>query len=115
MRLARESADKNLVALGQVRRVGDVNQLVVRPQEAVAAVQTLAQAYADYYAAAGDYNRAQFQLYRALGNPAQTLTAVSSAAVGSPASTGPPASNGPPDAATPEVLPLPPAEQAPGA
>ena len=35
------------------------------------AIQALAQAYNDYYGAVGDYNRAQFRLYRALGNPAQ--------------------------------------------
>jgi outer membrane protein TolC len=73
-RLAADSADKNLAALGQVRRVGEVNQLVVRPLEAVAAVQALAQAYTDYYTAVADYNRAQFQLYRALGHPGQCLT-----------------------------------------
>jgi len=44
---------------------------VIRPLEAVASVQALAQAYADYYGAIGDYNRAQFRLYRALGAPAQ--------------------------------------------
>ncbi|HXD86948.1 MAG TPA: hypothetical protein VN641_10665, partial [Urbifossiella sp.] len=51
-------------------RVGEVNQLLVRPQEVLAAMQTLAQAYTDYYAAVADSNRAQFQLYRALGRPA---------------------------------------------
>ncbi len=69
VKLAVESADKNLAALGQVRRVGEVNQLLVRPQEVLAAMQTLAQAYTDYYAAVADSNRAQFQLYRALGRP----------------------------------------------
>jgi outer membrane protein TolC len=78
LRLAGESADRNLVALGQVRRVGDVNELVVRPLEAVTAVQVLAQAYVDYYAAVADHNRAQFQLYRALGHPAACLAAATS-------------------------------------
>jgi hypothetical protein len=36
----------------------------------------LQQAYADYYLSINDYNRAQFQLYRALGNPAQALAMV---------------------------------------
>ena len=49
-------------------------QLVVRPQEVVAAFQTLEQSYRDFYGAAADYNRAQFRLYRALGHPAQCLT-----------------------------------------
>jgi outer membrane protein TolC len=68
---ALKSADKNLIALGETKGVGGQILLLVRPQEAVAAVQALAQAYADYYAAVGDFNRAQFRLYRALGQPAQ--------------------------------------------
>ena len=47
--------------------------LVVRPFEAVAAVQALAQSYADYYGAVADANRAQFHLYRALGQPARCV------------------------------------------
>jgi outer membrane protein TolC len=89
VRLAVDSADKNLAALGQVRRVGEVNQLVVRPQEAVAAVQALAQAYADYYTAVADSNRAQFQLYRALGHPAHCLNNATSPPVLLPATTVP--------------------------
>jgi outer membrane protein TolC len=73
IRSARASADKNLVALRQPRAVGGTLQLLVRPQEAVASVQALAQAYTDYYAAVADSNRAQFRLYRALGQPAQAL------------------------------------------
>ena len=67
------SADKNLAALSQPKVVGNVVVLLVRPQEAVQAVQALAQAYADYYGAVADFNRAQFRLYRALGRPAQCL------------------------------------------
>jgi len=65
-----DSADRNLEGLGQTKRAGDLMVLVIRPQEAVPPVQALAQAYGDYYAAIADYNRAQFRLYRALGNPA---------------------------------------------
>src|SRR5262249_37560204 len=36
-------------------------------------VQALAQAYASYYGAVADANRAQFRLYRALGEPAQLV------------------------------------------
>jgi outer membrane protein TolC len=69
-----ESANKNLEGLGQTRRVGNVALLVIRPQEVVAAVQALAQAYNNYYGAVADYDRAQFRLYRALGQPAQAIT-----------------------------------------
>src|SRR5262249_9398879 len=74
LRDALESVKLNFEGLGQTKRAGNLLILVVRPQEAVAAVQALAQAYADYYGALGDHNRAQFRLYRALGHPAQCLT-----------------------------------------
>lgn len=73
IRSALNSADKNLIALGQTKGVGNQVALLVRPQEAVAAVQALAQAYIDYYGAVADSNRAQFRLYRALGQPAQCV------------------------------------------
>jgi outer membrane protein TolC len=73
VKAARASAEKNLAALRTTREAAGAKQPLVRPQEAVAAVQALAQAYADYYGAVADYDRAQFRLYRALGNPAQTL------------------------------------------
>ena len=44
-----------------------------RPQEVVAALQQLQQAYINYYTSTNDYNRAQFRLFRAMGYPAQRL------------------------------------------
>jgi outer membrane protein TolC len=73
VRLAVDSYNKNLVGLGQIHRSGELVQTIVRPQEAIAAIQSLAQAYADYFRAVADSNRAQFRLYRAMGQPAQTL------------------------------------------
>lgn len=67
------TAEKNLQGLGQTKRAGEQLILVFRPQEAVAAVTALDQAYRDYYQAVGDHNRAQFRLYRALGHPAEAL------------------------------------------
>jgi hypothetical protein len=70
-----ESANKNFEGLGQTKTAGGrVIVLVIRPQEVVAAIQALAQAYGDYYGAVADFNRAQFRLYRALGQPAQLLS-----------------------------------------
>jgi outer membrane protein TolC len=72
----KESVDlveKSLLGMNQTRRVGDVLVLIVRPQEVVAAVQSLGTANSDYYSAVADYNRAQFRLYRALGHPGQCL------------------------------------------
>jgi len=74
LREALLSATQNLEALGQTKRVGgNIVILVIRPQEVVAALQSLSQAYYNYYGSVADYNRAQFRLYRALGNPAQQL------------------------------------------
>jgi outer membrane protein TolC len=70
---AAETAEKNLRGLVPGKRVGEQLVLIFRPQEAVAAVAALDQAYRDYYAAVADHNRAQFSLYRALGHPAEYL------------------------------------------
>ncbi|MBI3824149.1 MAG: TolC family protein [Planctomycetes bacterium] len=70
---AADSVDKNFQGLSQTRRAGDLIILMVRPQEVIAAVQSLSQAYSNYYGAVADYNRAQFRLYRALGYPAAYL------------------------------------------
>lgn len=84
VRTAMLSVEKNLAALSQTRGVGNQQVTLVRPQEVVAAIQALAQAYIDYYGAVADANRAQFRLYRALGQPSQYLlreqTAISVAA-----------------------------------
>jgi len=78
---------EGLQALGQTQRLGEGGpiQLVMRPLEVVAAIQMLQQAYADYYLSINDYNRAQFQLYRALGQPAQLI--IDSANCAAPAPT----------------------------
>lgn len=86
-----ELVQKNTEGLGQTRRIGDALTLVVRPQEAVAALQAFAQANTDFFAAVADYNRAQFRLYRALGHPAQCLAgAVSDVPQGSTPVPAPP-------------------------
>src|SRR5262249_6912617 len=72
---ALEVARENIKNVGQTKRTsGNLIVLLIRPQEAVASVEALVQAYNDYYGAVADYNRAQFRLYRALGHPAQLLT-----------------------------------------
>jgi hypothetical protein len=73
LREARASADKNLQGVGQLRRNGEMVSLMFRPQEAVQSLQALSNAYNDFYLAVAERNRAQFQMYRALGNPAQAL------------------------------------------
>jgi outer membrane protein TolC len=63
----------NLRGMGETIRFGDLLQLVNRPQEVVASVQQLRQAYDNYFGSIADYNRAQFRLFRALGYPAGIL------------------------------------------
>ncbi len=83
-----QSADMNVAGLSQTRSAGNLLIPVIRPQEAVASFQALAQAYADYYGAVADYDRAQFALYHALGHPAQ---AVATQDLAPPAPAPPPA------------------------
>lgn len=61
------------IGLRQTRGAGGMLELINRPQEAVAALQQLDQAYDAYFSAVADYNRAQFQLFRAMGYPARCL------------------------------------------
>ena len=73
LKAAVQSADKNMIALGQTKGSGAMMLLLVRPQEVVSAIQAVSQANVDYYGAVADANRAQFRLYRALGQPAECL------------------------------------------
>jgi outer membrane protein TolC len=80
----------NLKGLSETVRAGELLQLVNRPQEVVAALQQLQQAYINYYTSANDYNRAQFQLFRALRYPARSLACGDSLGAVIPADTSRP-------------------------
>ena len=60
--------------LGQTRRFGNVLQLIFRPQEVVFSLKLLKLAYDAYYATVAEYNTAQFELFHALGYPAQEVS-----------------------------------------
>ena len=77
LKAAAETVKTHLEGLAQTRRIGDTQILVFRPQEAVAAVQALDQAYRDYVGAVADTNRAAFRMYRAVGRPPEGLRATS--------------------------------------
>ena len=62
--------------LGQTNRFGNLLVLINRPQEAVYALQLLYVAFEEYFTTVAEYNRAQFDLFHALGYPAQTVAAV---------------------------------------
>jgi outer membrane protein TolC len=59
--------------LKHTSRFGDVLVLISRPQEAVYALQLLMKAFDEYYTTVAEYNRAQFELFHALGYPAREV------------------------------------------
>ena len=65
-------SDLNDGTLGALA-AGDLLMLVNRPQEVVASLQQLDNAYKAYFQAVQDYNRSQFRLFRAMGYPAEVL------------------------------------------
>ena len=65
----------NYEGLAQTKRFGNVLVQIYRPQEAVVALQQLMTAYNQYFATVADYNRAQFELFHALGYPAAEVSA----------------------------------------
>lgn len=70
---ALSSFNGNLKGLSETTRFGNQLQLVIRPQEVVAALTQLQTAYGNYYLTIADYNRSQFRLFRALGYPAHLI------------------------------------------
>jgi outer membrane protein TolC len=66
----------HLEGLGQTTRLGTVLVLTFRPQEAVFSLQLLKMALDEYFSTVADYNRAQFELFHALGYPAQEVTSL---------------------------------------
>jgi hypothetical protein len=73
MRTAIITFNGNFEGLRQTTRLGNVLVLVNRPQEAVFALQLLMVAFNEYFSTVADYNRAQFELFHALGYPAAEL------------------------------------------
>ncbi len=74
MREAIITYDKNYEGLRQIIRFGNILIQSYRPQEAVVALENLKRSYDNYYGTVADYNRAQFELFHALGYPAQDLS-----------------------------------------
>ena len=64
----------HLEGLGQTRRLGTVLVLTFRPNEAVYSLDLLSTAFNEYFSTVAEYNRAQFDLFHALGYPAEEVT-----------------------------------------
>jgi outer membrane protein TolC len=93
----------NYEGLQQTTRFGNVLVLVNRPQEAVFALQLLMVAFNEYFTTVAEYNRAQFELFHALGFPAQEVTVMRPLGDVAPVNTArpaflPPVGEGPPPA-----------------
>jgi outer membrane protein TolC len=93
----------SIEGLKQTSRFGDVLVLITRPQEAIYAVELLKRALDEYFTTVADYNRAQFELFHALGYPAQEVAQVRPPGEIVPVETArpaylPPVGNGPPPA-----------------
>jgi outer membrane protein TolC len=92
-----------LEGLGETRRLGDTLYLVFRPQEAVYSLEQMSDSFSEYFATVAEYNRAQFNLFHALGYPAAEISALRSPGAIRPVNTDrpsylPPVGNGPPPA-----------------
>ncbi|WP_435016282.1 hypothetical protein TA3x_003846 [Tundrisphaera sp. TA3] len=94
LRAAVTTFEGNFAGLQQTQRFGDVLVLVNRPQEAVFALMQLKTALDNYFMTVGEYNRAQFRTFHALGYPAGEL-----------ANLRPPGEVGPVDVSRPAYLP----------
>jgi outer membrane protein TolC len=66
--------DGNYEGLAETRRFDDVLHQLFRPQEAIKALEKLMKAYDQYFGTVAEYNRAQFDLFHALGYPARAVT-----------------------------------------
>jgi outer membrane protein TolC len=103
MRTAIITFNGNFEGLQQTTRLGNVLVLVNRPQEAVFALQLLMIAFEEYFTTVAEYNRAQFEMFHALGYPARELAILRDPGPVLPVNTArpgflPPVGNGPPPA-----------------
>jgi hypothetical protein len=93
----------NFEGLQHTTRFGDVLVLVNRPQEVVFTLQLMKTAFDEYFTTVADYNKAQFELFHALGYPAHEITCARPPGNIEPVDTArpdylPPVGNGPPPA-----------------
>jgi outer membrane protein TolC len=93
----------HLEGMGETRRLGSVLVLAFRPQEAVYSLVQMNVAINEYFSTVAEYNRAQFELFRALGYPAREIASLRTPGEVLPIDTArphflPPVGTGPPPA-----------------
>lgn len=64
----------NLDGLSQIKRFGNIVEVIFRPQEVVFALQLLMTAYDNYISTVAEYNTAQFAMFHELGYPAREIS-----------------------------------------
>jgi hypothetical protein len=64
----------NVEGLRNTTRFDDVLVLLYRPQEVVYALRLMKVAFDEYFTTVADYNRAEFELFHALGYPAREIS-----------------------------------------
>jgi outer membrane protein TolC len=74
VRTAITTFNGNFEGLRHTTRFENLLYLVYRPQEAVYALELLKLAFDEYFSTVADYNRAQFEMFHALGYPAYQIT-----------------------------------------
>ena len=103
LRTAINAYNGNVEGLRHTTRYGDVLVLVYRPQEVIYALRLLKSRFDEYFTTVADYNRAEFELFHALGYPAREITYIRPPGTIEPVDTArpdylPPVGNGPPPA-----------------
>ncbi len=103
MREALITYEGNFEGLAQTKRFENVLVQVYRPQEVVIALEHLMVAYDQYFSTVADYNRAEFEMFHALGYPAREVSAMRVIGEVAPVNTSrpgylPPVGVGPPPA-----------------
>lgn len=103
MREAIITYEGNYEGLRQTKRFENVLIQIYRPQEVVIALNDLMVAYNQYFATVADYNKAQFDMYHALGYPAIEVADLNPPGEVEPVDLGrpgylPPVGEGPPPA-----------------
>ncbi len=74
LREALTTYNGNFEGLRQTTRLGGLLVQVYRPQEVVVSLENLRDSYDEYFTTVADYNRAQFEMFHALGFPAAELS-----------------------------------------
>jgi outer membrane protein TolC len=74
LRASIKAYNGNVEGLRHTTRYGDNLVLIYRPQEVIYALRLLKVSFDEYFTTVADYNRAEFELFHALGYPAREIT-----------------------------------------